>query len=144
MCASYFDNKKLESALPAKHIARLEKIQEMSTPLVKASKKTDLDKGIFDTVQSALLDQNILKVEYKPRKSNRALPFEVHPYSLLLYKGEFYILCFAPGKGMRYFAMEGIKKAERIKGRLKSVPPSVRRRQHLYLERQTRKKLSPL
>jgi proteasome accessory factor B len=30
--------KKIESALPAKHIARLEKIEEMFTPLVKASK----------------------------------------------------------------------------------------------------------
>ncbi len=109
--------KKIESALPAKHIARLEKIEEMFTPLVKASKKINLNKGIFETVQWALLNQNILKVEYKPRKGNRALPFELHPYSLLLYKGEFYILCFAPGKGMRYFALEGINKAERMKER---------------------------
>jgi len=109
--------KKVESALPAKHVARLEKIEEMFTPLVKASKKTDLNKGVFETVQWALLNQNILKVEYKPRKSNRALPFEVHPYSLLFYKGEFYLLCFVPGKGMRYFAIEGIKKAERMKDR---------------------------
>jgi len=109
--------KKIESALPAKHIARLEKIDEMFTPLVKASKKIDLNKGIFETVQWALLNQNILKVEYKPRKGNRALPFEVHPYSLLFYKGEFYLLCFVPGEGVRYFALEGIKKAERMKDR---------------------------
>jgi proteasome accessory factor B len=36
--------KKIESALPAKHIARLEKIEEMFTPLVKAPKKIDLNK----------------------------------------------------------------------------------------------------
>jgi predicted DNA-binding transcriptional regulator YafY len=109
--------KKIESALPAKHIARLEKIEEMFTPLVKASEKIDLNKGIFETVQWALLNQNILKVEYKPRKGNRALPFEVHPYSLLFYKGEFYILCLVPDKGIRYFALEGIKKAEGLKER---------------------------
>ena len=109
--------KKIESALPAKHIARLEKIEEMFTPLVKASKKIDLNKGVFETVQWALLNQNILKLEYKPRKGNRAFPFEVHPYSLLFYKGEFYLLCFVPGKGMRHFALEGIKKAERMKER---------------------------
>jgi predicted DNA-binding transcriptional regulator YafY len=109
--------KKIESALPAKHIARLEKIEEMFTPLVKASKGIDLNKGIFETVQWALLNQNILKVEYKPRKGNRTLPFEVHSYSLLFYKGEFYLLCFVPGKGMRYFALEGIKKAERMNER---------------------------
>jgi len=36
--------KKIESSLPAKHIARLEKIDEMFTPLAKASKKIDLNK----------------------------------------------------------------------------------------------------
>jgi proteasome accessory factor B len=109
--------KKIESALPAKHIARLEKIEEMFTPLAKASKKIDLNKGVFETVQWALLNQNMLKLEYKPRKGNRALPFEVHPYSLFFYKGEFYLLCYVPGKGMRHFALEGIEKAERMKGR---------------------------
>jgi proteasome accessory factor B len=109
--------KKIETALPAKHIARLEKIEEMFTPLVKVSKKIDLNKGIFEIIQWALLNQNILKVEYKPRKGNQAFPFEVHPYSLLFYKGEFYLLCFVPGKGMRYFALEGIKKVERMNER---------------------------
>ena len=108
---------KIESALPAKHLARLEKIEEMFTPLVKTSKKIDLNKGVFGIVQLALLNQNILKLEYKSRKGNRAFPFEVHPYSLLLYKGEFYLLCLVPGNGMRHFALEGVKKAERMKER---------------------------
>ncbi len=64
--------KKIESSLPAKQIARLEKIDEMFTPLAKASKKIELTKGVFDTVQWALLNQNILKLEYKLRKGNRA------------------------------------------------------------------------
>ena len=109
--------RKIESALPAKHLARLERIDEMFLPLVKASKKINLNKGIFETVQWALLNQNVLRLEYKPRKGNLAFPFEVHPYSLLFYKGEFYILCFVPGKGMRHFALEGIKKPERMKER---------------------------
>jgi len=108
---------KIESALPSKHLARLERIEEMFSPLVKASKKINLNKEVFETVQWALLNQNILKLEYKPRKGNRAFPFEVHPYSLLFYKGEFYLLCLVPGKGMRHFALAGIKKAERTKER---------------------------
>jgi len=115
--------KKIESSLPAKHLARLEKIEEIFTPLAKASKKIDLNKGVFETIQWALLNQNILKLEYKPRKGNQASPFEVHPYSLLFYKGEFYLLCFVPGKGMRHFALEGIKKAERMKERFQ-IPRS--------------------
>jgi proteasome accessory factor B len=90
--------KKIETALPAKHIARLEKMEEVFTPLVRASKKVDLDKGVFETIQSALLNQNILKVEYKPRKGNRALPFEVHPYSLSI-KGNFTSCASCPRKG---------------------------------------------
>ena len=109
--------KKIESVLPAKYVARLEKIEEMFIHLVKASKKIDVNKGVFETVQWALLNQNILRLEYKSRKGNRAFPFEVHPYSLLFYRGEFYLLCFVPGKGIRHFALEGIKKAERMKER---------------------------
>ncbi len=109
--------KKIESSLPARHLARLERIEGMLTPMMKASKKIDFNKGVFETVQWALLNQTILELEYKPRKGNRAFLFEVHPYSLLFYKGEFYVLCFVPGKGMRHFALEGIKKAERMKER---------------------------
>jgi proteasome accessory factor B len=109
--------KKIESALPGKHLARLERIEEMFFPLVKTFGEKDLNKEVFETVQWALLNQNILKLEYKPRKGNRAFLFEVHPYSLLFYKGEFYILCSVPGKGMRHFALEGVKKAERMKER---------------------------
>ena len=109
--------KKIESALPGKHLARLERIEEMFFPLVKTFGEKDLNKEVFETVQWALLNQNILKLEYKPRKGNRAFLFEVHPYSLLFYKGEFYLLCLVPGKGMRHFALEGVKKAERMKER---------------------------
>jgi proteasome accessory factor B len=109
--------KKIESALPAKHVARLEKIEEMFFPLVRAPKRVDAKDGVNATVQEALLNQNILKVEYRPRKGQMTFSSEIHPYSLLLYRGEFYILCFVPNKGMRYFALEGIKKAERIKER---------------------------
>ena len=97
--------KKIESALPTKHIARLEKIREMFTPLVKASKKVDPNKGVFETVQWALLTQNILKLKYKPRKGSQAFPFEAHPYSLLFNKGECYLLCLVPEKGMHHFAL---------------------------------------
>jgi proteasome accessory factor B len=95
--------KKIESALSAKHIARSEKIEEMFTPLVKASGKTDLDKGTFETLRWALLNQNILKVEYRPRKGDQAYPFEVHPYSLLFYRGEFLPRALVPGIGNLVF-----------------------------------------
>jgi predicted DNA-binding transcriptional regulator YafY len=67
--------KKIESSLPAKHIARLEKIEEMFIPLAKASKTIDVDKGVFEPVQWALRNQNILELEYKPRKGNQAFFF---------------------------------------------------------------------
>ena len=48
-----------------------------------------------------------------PPKNTKAQ--EVLP--LWLHKGEFYLLCYVPGKGMRHFALEGVKKAERMKER---------------------------
>jgi predicted DNA-binding transcriptional regulator YafY len=119
--------KKIESALPAKHIARLEKIDEMFTPLLKAPKNIDVHKGVFGSVQWALLNQNILKLEYKSRKGNQVFPFEVHPYSLLFYKGEFYLLCFIPGKGMRHFALEGTQLCCSRESRKKILKPRIRR-----------------
>jgi proteasome accessory factor B len=116
--------KKIESALPAKHIAKLERIEQMFSSLVKMPGKVDIDKQIFETIQMALINQNILKLKYMPKRSNQAFPFEAHPYSLLLYKEELYLLCFIPEKkALRYFALSGIKKAERLKERFE-IPES--------------------
>jgi len=87
----------------------------MFTPLAKAgTTNKDINRAMFETVQLALLNQNILAIEYKPRKGDKAFKFQVHPYSLLFYKGEFYLLANAPGKGMRHFALDGIRKADRL------------------------------
>jgi proteasome accessory factor B len=110
--------KKIERILPAKYQAHLERIGEMFLPLEKIFRKTEVLKEIFDVIQMALLNQNPLKVEYKPRKSTKPLPFEIHPYSLVNYRGSLYLVCFVPEKkALRYFALEGIVKAERMIGR---------------------------
>lgn len=110
--------KKIESVLSAKHLAKLERIEEMFLPLAKMTRKVNLSQEIFEPIKQALLFQNPLKLEYRPRKSNNSFPFEVHPYSLLLYQGELYLLCYAPDKnGLRYFALDGIKKVERMMDR---------------------------
>jgi proteasome accessory factor B len=108
--------KKIETALPAKHLAKLERIEEMFLPLAKMTRKTNVNREIFEPIKQALLFQNPLKLDYRLRKSNKSFPFEVHPYSLLLYQGEHYLLCYVPDKnGLRYFALDGIKKVERMK-----------------------------
>jgi len=113
--------KKIESALPAKHIAKLERIEDMFLPLGKIERNNDLNQQVFETVRSAVFNQNPLKIEYTPQKSNQALTFEVNPYSLVLYKGELYIIGYLTGKGMRYFGLARIKKAERSNDRF-SIP----------------------
>jgi predicted DNA-binding transcriptional regulator YafY len=109
--------KKIESALPAKYLAKLGRIEDMFLPLGKIEKDDQLTQEIFETIRSAVLNQNPLKIEYTSRKGTQARIFEVNPYVLVLYQGEFYILSYLPGKGMRYFALAGIKKAERSKER---------------------------
>ncbi|HPD60228.1 MAG TPA: WYL domain-containing protein [Thermodesulfobacteriota bacterium] len=113
--------KKIESALPAKYIAKLERIEDMFLPLGKIERNDDLNQEVFDTIRTTVLNQNPLKIEYTPRKNNKCLTFEVNPYSLVLYQGELYILGYLPEKGTRYFALAGIKKAERSKDQF-SIP----------------------
>ena len=105
--------KKIESALPATYLAKLGRIEDMFLPLGKIEKANQLTQEIFETIRSAVLNQNPLTIEYTPRKGTQARIFEVNPYVLVLYQGEFYILSYLPGKGMRYFVLAGIKKAQR-------------------------------
>jgi len=108
---------KIQAALPAKHLAKLERIEDMFIPLAKMYKTMDVNHEVYESIRLALLYQNPLPLEYKSRKSNQLYPFKVHPYSLLLYQGEFYLLCFVPEKGIRYFTLKRIKRAERLKER---------------------------
>ncbi len=73
---------------------------------------------LIDENSRFLTKEQLLKHINGLNKSNEDsinFEWEVHPYSLLFYRGEFYLLCFVSGKGMRHFALEGIKKAERLK-----------------------------
>jgi len=110
--------KKVSAALPAKNIAKLERLEGMFLPLAKGSRRPSIPKDLFEVIQLALLFQNPLSLEYKPRRGNRSFQCEAHPYSLVHHRGDLYLLCYVPKwNGMRYLAVEGIKKAERSKGR---------------------------
>ncbi len=110
--------KKITSALPAKNIAKLERMEEMFLPLTKGARRTSIDKDLFEAIQLALLHQNPLTLEYKPRRGKRSFQCEAHPYSLVHHRGDLYLLCHVPKwNGMRYLALEGIKRAERSKER---------------------------
>jgi len=113
--------KKIESALPAKYLAKLERIEDMFLPLGKVDKPDQPAQEIFETIRTAVLNQQPLTVEYTSRKGTQIRTFKIYPYVLVLYQGEFYILSELPGKDMRYFALAGIKKAERSKERF-SIP----------------------
>jgi predicted DNA-binding transcriptional regulator YafY len=105
---------KIASALPAKNIAKLERMEGMFLPLAKGFRRPNIDKNIFETIQLALLYQNPLSLEYEPRRENRSFQCVAHPYSMVHHRGDLYLLCFVPRwNGMRYLALEGIKKAER-------------------------------
>jgi predicted DNA-binding transcriptional regulator YafY len=110
--------KKITSALPAKNIAKLERMEGMFLPLAKGSRRPSIDKNLFEVIQLALLYQNPITLEYKPRRANQSFQSQVHPYSMVHHRGDLYLLCFVPKwNGMRYLAVEGIKKAERSKER---------------------------
>jgi proteasome accessory factor B len=110
--------KKIASALPAKNLAKLERMEGMFLPLAKGSKRPIIDKDLFEVIQLALLYQNPVTLEYKPRRGNRSFQCEAHPYSMVHHRGDLYLLCYVPKwNGMRSLAVKGIKKAERSKER---------------------------
>jgi predicted DNA-binding transcriptional regulator YafY len=110
--------KKITSALPGKDIAKLERMEEMFLPLTKGSRMPGIDKNLFEVIQLALLYQNPVTLDYKPRRGNQSFQCEAHPYSLVHHRGDLYLLCYVPRwNGMRYLAVEGIKKAERSRER---------------------------
>ena len=110
--------KKITSALPAKNIAKLERMEGMFLPLTKGSRMPGIDKNLFEVIQLALLYQNPVTLDYKPRSGNKSFQYEAHPYSLVHHRGGLYLLCYVPRwNGMRYLAVEGIKKAERARER---------------------------
>jgi predicted DNA-binding transcriptional regulator YafY len=101
-----------------KWLAKLERMEGMFLPLAKGSRRPNIDKNLFEVIQLALLYQNPVALEYKPRKGDRIFHFEAHPYSMVHHRGDLYLLCYVPKwNGIRYLAVEGIKKAERSKER---------------------------
>jgi len=113
--------KKIASALPAKNIAKLERMEGMFLPLAKGGRRPSIDKNLFEVIQLALLYQNPVTLEYRPRRGNQSFQCEVHPYSLVHHRGDLYLLCYVPKwNGIRYLALEGIKKADRSKERFET------------------------
>ncbi len=110
--------KKIASALPAKNIAKLERMEGILLPLAKGSRSPSIDQNVFEVIQLALLYQNPITLEYQPRRGNRSFQCEVHPYSMVHHRGDLYLLCFVPKwNGMRHLAVEEITKAQRSRDR---------------------------
>ncbi len=100
---------KINSVLPPRHAAHMERIAGVSTPLLQGRRDYEKFGDILNIVREALLYQYTINVEYRTGGNGRRSDYTVDPYTLVSYKGGLYLLGFAHNrKAMRTFAVERI------------------------------------
>lgn len=77
----------------------------------------------FETVGSALLRRNRLKITYYARGSDNEIEREVSPQRLVYYRENWYLVAFCHlRKGLRNFSVDAIQKAEILDKPAREVP----------------------
>lgn len=114
--------KSINSALPDRYAAHLDRIARVSLPLLHgAPDYTDASDHI-EGLQKALLYQFSVRLSYSKKKSRNTESYELDPYTLIFNKGSIYILGYAHNrKDLRLFALERIRGVEVSKNRF-SIP----------------------
>jgi predicted DNA-binding transcriptional regulator YafY len=101
---------KINSVLPPRYAAHMERIAGVSTPLLQGRRDYEKYSDALKIVREALLYQYTLSLEYKTGGDGRQSEYVVDPYTLVSYKGGLYLLGFAHNrKAMRTFAVERIR-----------------------------------
>jgi len=105
--------RKINSVLPPRYAAHMERIAGVSTPLLQGRRDYGKSSAILKTIREALLYQYSLSLEYMTGGNGRKEKYPVDPYTLVSYKGGLYLLGFAHNRrALRTFAVERISGAE--------------------------------
>jgi len=118
--------RKVNSVLPPRSAAHLERIARVSLPLLQGARDYGKVAASLRTIREALLFQRRITLRYLARGKSNAEPYQVDPYTLLFYKGGLYLLAFAHNRrGLRTFAAERISAVELEKERFE-IPDDFR------------------
>lgn len=99
----------VNSVLPDRYAAHLERIARVSLPLLNGARDYSRASAYLQELQRALLHQYRIRLGYAKKGKGEADQYQVDPYTLVFHKGGIYLLGKAHNRGaMRLFALERI------------------------------------
>lgn len=110
--------RKISSVLPPRYAAHMERIAEVSLPLLQGRRDYSRVAGALRSLRDALIFQYRVRLAYRAPAKGRAAAYEVDPYTLVFYKGGLYLVGYAHNRrALRTFAVERITGVELLKER---------------------------
>ena len=101
--------RKVSSVLPPRYAAHMERMAQVTLPLLSGSRDYRRVAEPLAHLREALLYQYRVMLNYAARRRGRAEWYEVDPYTLIYHKGGLYLLGYAHNrKGLRTFAVDRI------------------------------------
>ncbi len=118
--------RKVNSVLPPRYAAHLERIATVSIPLFRGKRDYGKVAEQLRLLREALIFQYRVKLGYRAVGKRKSSIYLVDPYSLIFYKGGLYLLGFAHNRhGLRTFAAERLTSVELEKERFE-IPAEFR------------------
>ncbi|RNC70732.1 MAG: transcriptional regulator [Desulfuromonadales bacterium] len=110
--------RKINSVLPPRYAAHMERIADVSLPLLHGGRDYRPVAEALASLRDALIFQYRVKISYRARGKGRPGVYLVDPYTLVFYKGGLYLVGYAHNrKALRTFAAERIAGVEVLKER---------------------------
>jgi len=101
--------RKVNSVLPPRLAAHMERIAQVSHPLLQGKRDYGKSAEPLRLIRHALLYQQTITISYRPAGKGEPVDYRVDPYTLLFQKGGIYLLGFARERqALRTFAIERI------------------------------------
>jgi len=115
--------RKVNSVLPPRYAAHLERISRISLPLLQGRRDYSRAAPLLEDLRRALLFQQQVTLHYKTPSGKRAQQYRVDPYTLVFYKGGLYLLGYAHNRrAIRTFALERIREVTVDRERFQMPP----------------------
>ncbi len=123
--------RKIGSVLPPRYAAHMERIADVSLPLLQGRRDYSPVAGCLESLRDALIYQYRVRLSYRGAGKGRATAYEVDPYTLVFYKGGLYLVGYAHNRNdLRTFAVERIDGVEVLKERFE-IPEGYRPEERL-------------
>ena len=109
---------KVNSVLPPRLAAHMERIAEVSHPILQGRRDYSRSGESLQTIRHALLHQLTIGIGYRPVGRGEPVVYRIDPYTLIFQKGGIYLLGFAHERqALRTFAVERIASVTKGKER---------------------------